>query len=124
MNPIGTSRDDTYELPWLLELRRIPKPGGLLYVTVHGGRAWRERAAKELADTHRSGHTMAEERNRGKSRGGTIIRFTRRREPDSLWEWRLPVRPAESTLAPAGGRIAPIIPSGDPMRRVVSPVSR
>ena len=26
-------------------------------------------------------------RNRGKSRGGTIIRFTRRHESDSFWEW-------------------------------------
>jgi len=38
---------------------------------------------KELSDTHHP-------RNRGKSRGGMILRFTRGRESDSFWEWRLP----------------------------------
>jgi hypothetical protein len=43
---------------------------------------------------------VAQERvfcNRGKSRGGTILRFTRGRESDSFWEWRLPTSTAFRT---------------------------
>jgi uncharacterized protein len=35
--------------------------------------------------------------NRGKSRGGTIIRFTGGRESDSFWECRLPILTAFRT---------------------------
>jgi len=31
---------DVFELPWLLELRRILKPGGLAYVTLHSDHTW------------------------------------------------------------------------------------
>ena len=39
---------DRDELPWLAELRRILAPGGKLYITVHGDRAWRERTENGL----------------------------------------------------------------------------
>ncbi len=32
---------DEYELAWLYELRRVLKPGGTLYVTVHNDRTWK-----------------------------------------------------------------------------------
>ena len=45
---------DELESPWLVELRRILKPGGLLYVTIHDEAFWDEMPDSVLAALQRS----------------------------------------------------------------------
>jgi ubiquinone/menaquinone biosynthesis C-methylase UbiE len=45
---------DELELPWLLELRRILKPGGLLYLTIHDEMFWKHMLAQLLELLQRS----------------------------------------------------------------------
>jgi SAM-dependent methyltransferase len=45
---------DELESPWLLELRRILKPGGLLYATVHDERLWEVKSDELLESINKS----------------------------------------------------------------------
>lgn len=45
---------DELESPWLLELRRILRPGGLLYVTIHDEANWIEKSDSVLEAIRRS----------------------------------------------------------------------
>ena len=45
---------DYLESPWLLELRRILKPGGLLYLTIHDETCWEEMSDGLLAAIRKS----------------------------------------------------------------------
>ena len=45
---------DELESPWLLELRRILKPGGLLYATIHDETTWQNKAESVLLAINRS----------------------------------------------------------------------
>jgi ubiquinone/menaquinone biosynthesis C-methylase UbiE len=42
---------DTFETAWLAELRRILKPGGMAYITIHDDFTWKD--LKDLPDTNR-----------------------------------------------------------------------
>jgi SAM-dependent methyltransferase len=43
---------DRYELPWLLELRRILRPGGIAYLSIHDEETWRvDKQVRDLVTT-------------------------------------------------------------------------
>lgn len=45
---------DMHEAPWLLELRRILRPGGLIYLTVHDESWWENKAPRWVEVPQRS----------------------------------------------------------------------
>ncbi len=52
---VFTHLDEDYQFRWLNELKRVARPGGIVILTVHGPRAWRDLPHKDVADIEKEG---------------------------------------------------------------------
>lgn len=52
---VFTHLDEDFQFRWLNELKRITKPGGIVLLTVHGHRGWKDLREEDVADIEKKG---------------------------------------------------------------------